>query len=120
MVILLLMSLTVQTQTHVPSSMWIEFVPGLTYEGPNGASFAESEIEAYHLYCDGAYVRDYPNDFTRRVLVTVEMLGAGNHTCRLSETVGGMESIVSETAMTFDLGQRQPTAPTLTGVVPGA
>lgn len=117
-VVVLLAGLTVNAQTFVPTYVDLQFTPGLTYEGSDIA-FDESEIEMYHLYCDGAYVRDFPNDFTRTHRVSVDDLGAGSHSCGLSETVGGLESIVGN-SLSFDLGQRQPTAPTLTVVVPGA
>lgn len=106
-----------QTQSYVPSTITIEYLPGLSYT--DGVPFDESEIERYDLYCDGAHVRPVPNDFTRRLTLTVDDLGPGTHTCGLSETVGGIESVVSDT-MSFSLGQRTPSAPTLTAVVPGA
>jgi hypothetical protein len=108
-VILLLMSLTVQTQTVVPSVV----------EYTDGVPFTESEIEHYDVYCDGAFLKQVPNDFTRSFMVSVDEVGVGDHTCGLSETVGGMESVMSDTK-TFPLGQRTPGAPVLADPVPGA
>jgi hypothetical protein len=116
-VILLLMSLTVQTQTVVPSVVTISFTPALEYT--DGVPFTESEIEHYDVYCDGAFLKQVPNDFTRSFMVSVDEVGVGDHTCGLSETVGGMESVMSDTK-TFPLGQRTPGAPVLADPVPGA
>lgn len=86
-------------------------MPGLQYEGPNAPTFDESEIQKYTLYCDGTLRLDIANDFTRTLLVDVAMLGPGDHTCGISETVGGIESVLSDT-VTFPLGQRTPGRPT--------
>ena len=114
--LILLAALTIQieAQSYVPSTMTIGFTPGLQYT--DGVALNESEITKYDVYCDGAWLRIEPNDFTRTFTVTVDDLGAGDHTCGLSETVGGMESIISDT-MSFPLGQRTPGAPTLTTAV---
>lgn len=115
----LLASLTVslQAQTYVPSSVGLQFTPGLAFT--DGVPFDESAIETYTLYCDGQHIKDFPNDFTRIVYVTVDELGAGDHTCVVTETVQGIASVNSN-PKSFSLGQRTPTAPTLTVVVPGA
>ena len=103
-------------QTYVPSTSVLNWVPGLVYD--DGTPLDETAIEKYDLYCNGAHVLSLSNDFTRTYTVSVDLLGAGTHTCALSETVGGLESIVSNT-VSFSLGQRRPSAPTLT-VSPGA
>jgi hypothetical protein len=113
----LLASLTLGAQSFVPSAVYLTFTPGL--EMTDGSPFDESVIEKYSLYCDGAYVKDYANDFSRQVYVTIDDIGVGSHTCSLSEWVGGLESLVSNT-VDFPLGQRTPKAPTNLAVVPGA
>lgn len=94
----------------VPSTRTLTWVPGLTFE--SGGSFDESQIQHYSLYCDGQYINDVPNDFTRQYTVSTVLLGAGDHTCGLSETVDGMESVMSNT-VTFPLGKPTPKAPVL-------
>ena len=95
----------------VPTQRDLTWVPGLTYE--SGGSFDESAIEQYTLYCDGMLILSFPNDYTRRYTVSTGLLGAGDHTCGVSETVAGIESVMSNT-VDFPLGQRTPTAPVLT------
>ncbi len=110
----LLASLTIGAQqTPLPSTVSINFIPGLSYE--DGVPLTETEIEHYDLYCDGAFLRQVPNDFTRVFYVGVDELGPGTHTCALSETVAGIESVSSD-PISFNLGQRTPSAPTLTTV----
>jgi len=104
-------------QEHIHSAIYIQFTPGLTFE--DGTPLDESQIEKYNLYCDGQFVKEYANDFNRQVYVSIDDIGVGSHSCGLSETVNGIESILSNT-MDFPLGQRTPTAPTLLKVVPGA
>lgn len=79
----------------------------------DGTILYESDITHYSLYCDGQHILDKANDYTYNVVVGTAELGAGTHTCGLSETVGGIESVLSNT-VSFSLGQRTPTAPTLT------
>ena len=114
--LVLLASLTFQleAQQYVPSAIRLNFTPGLSFT--DGVPFDESAIEKYKLYCDGAFVRDVPNDYLRSIYVTVDDLGSGDHTCALSELVEGIESIQSN-PKSFSLGQRTPSAPTLTVVV---
>ena len=107
-ILLVAMGATGQT---LPTERVLRWVPGLEYT--SGGAFDESQIESYTLYCDGAVVASLPNDFTRSTTVTTELLGAGDHTCGVSETVAGIESVMSNT-VDFPLGQRTPTAPTLT------
>jgi hypothetical protein len=112
--LILLASLTISAQQSTfPTVVRINFTPGLTYE--DGVPLLESEIEHYDLYCNGAFLRQVPNDFTRSFLVGVDDLGPGTHACVLSETVAGIESVASD-PLSFSLGQRTPSAPTLTTV----
>jgi hypothetical protein len=108
--VMVLASIVVVAQS-VPTTRTLSWTPGLTYE--SGGSFDESQIQHYSLYCDGGYIMDIPNDYTRRYTVGTGLLGAGDHTCGVSETVDGIESVMSNT-VDFPLGQRTPTAPTLT------
>ena len=107
--LLMLAGLTVQAQ-NVPTQRTLSWVPNLSYV--SGGTFDESAIEKYVLYCDGSYIMDIPNDYTRRYTVSTGLLGAGDHTCGLSEVVAGIESVMSNT-VDFPLGQRTPGAPTL-------
>ncbi len=109
-IVLFLLAGAAVAQT-VPTERTLRWAPALTYE--SGGSFDESQITHYSLYCDGAYILDLPNDFTRSYVVGTALLGAGDHTCGVSETVGGIESVMSNT-VDFPLGQRTPRAPTLT------
>lgn len=110
LVVMGLLALTVDAQT-VPTERTLSWTPALEYE--SGGIFDESQIQHYSLYCDGAYIYDIPNDFTRSHLVNTGSLGAGDHTCGMSETVDGIESIMSNT-VDFPLGHRTPRAPTVT------
>lgn len=110
--IALLASITIDAQ-QVPTTVTIGILPPTEFE--DGSVLFEQDIETYHLYCDGAYIRDVPNDFTRRFTVTASELGAGTHECALSDRVGGIESVLSNT-LSFSLGQRTPKAPTLVTV----
>lgn len=94
-----------------PTDVALTWVPGLTYE--SGGNFDESQITNYTLYCDGSSQGTFANDYTRRYVVNTALLGAGDHTCGVSETVAGIESVMSNT-VSFTLGQPTPTAPTLT------
>lgn len=106
----LLMGLVIQVEGQsVPSAYALTWMPALSMT--DGTPFDESQIEGYPLYCDGNYVKTIPNDFTRRTVVDVSILGAGDHTCGLSEIVGGIESVMSDT-VSFPLGQRTPGSPT--------
>jgi hypothetical protein len=95
----------------VPTQRTLTWVPGLEYA--SGGTFDESAIQHYNLYCDGQYVGEVVNDFTRTYVATVGLLGPGDHTCGLSETVDGIESVMSNT-VTFPLGKPTPKAPVLT------
>lgn len=106
---LALLTLDVSSQS-VPPTRTLTWVPGLTFK--SGGSFDEAQIQHYSLYCDGQYVSDVPNDFTRRYTVSTVLLDAGDHTCGLSETVDGIESVMSNT-VTFPLGKPTPKAPVL-------
>jgi hypothetical protein len=110
MVAALLVGLTVQAQT-VPTERTLRWVPSLEYT--SGGTFDESQIETYPLYCDGQFITEIPNDFTRYYVVSTALLGAGDHECGVSERVDGIESVLSNTVV-FPLGQRTPRAPTLT------
>lgn len=105
--LLLLAGLTVDAQT-VPSAYMLSWLPAL--EMTDGTPFDESAIEHYPLYCDGAFVVNIPNDFTRQFYIDVGLLGAGDHTCGISEVVDGIESVMSDT-VTFPLGRRTPGRP---------
>lgn len=94
----------------IPTFKTLIWTPAL--DMTDGTPFDESQIELYPLYCDGQYVMDIPNDFLRRYVVDVDLLGAGDHTCGISERVNGIESVMSNT-VDFQLGQRTPNAPTL-------
>ena len=107
-----LAGLTFQLQAQsVPTERTLRWVPSLEYT--SGGTFDESLIQHYSLYCDGAFIMELPNDFTRSFVVSTALLGAGDHTCGLSETVDGIESVMSNT-VAFPLGQRTPGAPSLT------
>jgi hypothetical protein len=107
----LLSGLTLDVNSQaVPTSKALVWTPAL--DMTDGTPFDESSIELYPLYCDGQYIKDIPNDFTRRYVVDVDLLGPGDHTCAISERVNGIESLVSNT-VDFPLGQRTPNAPTL-------
>jgi hypothetical protein len=110
MVLVLLAGLTVQAQT-VPTERTLRWVPSLEYV--SGGQFDESQIEAYRLYCDGQYITEIPNDFTRAYVVGTALLGAGDHYCGLSEVVDGVESLLSN-EVSFSLGYWTPGAPTVT------
>jgi hypothetical protein len=108
--LLLLAGLTIQANTQaVPSAYRLTWIPGLSYT--DGTPLDESEITHYPLYCGGQHVADIANDFTRAYIVDVTMLGAGDHTCVISEVVGGIESVASD-SVTFPLGRRTPSRPT--------
>ena len=110
--LLLLASITVDaTSQTVPIARRLSWVPGLEYT--SGGGFDESQIERYVIYCDGVHRIEVPNDFTRGYTVSTDLLGAGDHTCGVSEIVDGIESVLSNT-VDFPLGQRTPTAPALT------
>lgn len=106
-----LAGLTFQIDAQVvPTEIPLQWDPSVTYT--DGVPFDESEIQHYDLYCDGAHLRQIANDFTRITWVSVDDLGSGDHTCALSETVHGLESVVSN-VVSFTLGQRRPNPPTL-------
>lgn len=109
LVLLGLFALAADAQT-VPPERTLTWVPGLEYE--SGGTFDESLIQSYNLYCDGAFVFSFSNDFGRSIVVDVVLLGEGDHTCGLSETVDGIESVMSNT-VSFPLGRRTPRPPTL-------
>lgn len=112
-VLILLATITVDAQS-IPTFRTLVIEPALSYTPESGGgTFDETQIEKYPLYCDGRFILDIPNDFTRRYVVDTALLGAGDHTCAVSEVVGGIESVVSAT-VTFPLGQRTPGTPTLT------
>ena len=116
--IILLAALTLDISAQsVPTSKTLTWLPAL--DMTDGTPFDESQIELYPLYCDGEYIKDIPNDFTRRYVVDVDLLGPGGHTCGISERVAGIESVMSNT-VDFTLGQRQPNAPTLAVEAAGA
>lgn len=92
----------------VPTRYILSWIPALEFT--DGTPFDESAIEKYPLYCDGAFVMDIPNDFTRQFIVDVDLLGPGDHTCGISEVVDGLESLLSDT-VTFPLGRRTPGSP---------
>jgi hypothetical protein len=104
------MSAAVVAQS-VPPTRTLTWNPSLSYV--SGGSFDESAIEKYALYCDSEFILEFPNDYTRRYVVDVVLLGAGDHVCGVTEFVGGIESLLSNT-VAFPLGQRTPGSPTLT------
>lgn len=109
--IILLAALTLDIGAQsIPTSKALVWIPAL--DMTDGTPFDESQIELYPLYCDGQHILDIPNDFLRRYVVDVDLLGPGSHTCGISERVAGIESVMSDTVV-FPLGQRTPNAPTL-------
>jgi hypothetical protein len=108
LVLLALLVFQIEAQT-VPSAYILSWIPGLEYT--DGTPLDESSIQHYPLYCDGSFVANIPNDFTRQFYIDVGLLGAGDHTCGISEVVDGIESIMSDT-VTFPLGRRTPGRPT--------
>lgn len=117
--LLLLAALTFDVQPQaLPTSYIVTFVPPTEYV--DGTPLNEADIDHYSVYCDGSYIKDVPNDFSRQFTLGLDdRLAPGSHTCGLSDTVAGIESVLSNTK-DFPLGQRTPGAPTLTTVVPGA
>lgn len=117
--LLLLAGLTFQVQPQaLPTSYIISFEPPTEYV--DGTPLNEADIQKYSVYCDGAWIKDVPNDFSRQFTLGLDDgLAPGSHTCGLSDWVGDLESVLSNTK-DFPLGQRTPGAPTLTTVVPGA